>query len=233
MWLEDVLSEQYKLVKTIKKNDRKEILLLENKSNHIRIVCRKYFEKISSDVYKILTKISSPNLLEIYDIQEQDNKTIILEEYVDGISISELLSSDNFTPYGMKRIIKQVCDGVGTLHKESIIHRDLKPENIMIDSNGFVKVIDYDAAKLYKCGNGEDTIMLGTAGYAAPEQYGIVQSDARADIYALGVLINVMLTGEHPSKKMCSSKYKRVVEKCTKINPSDRYQSVYELKKHL
>ena len=233
MWLENVLSEQYKIVKVLKKNDKKEILLLENKDNHIRVVCRKYFEKIQSDVYKILTKISSPNLLEVYDVQEEENKTIILEEYVDGISVAELLVDEKYTPYGMKRVIEQVCDGVGTLHKNSIIHRDLKPENILIDSKGYVKVIDYDASKIYRKEKGEDTILLGTAGYAAPEQYGIVQSDTRTDIYALGVLINVMLTGEHPSKKMCTSKYKRVVEKCTKINPSDRYQSVYELKKHL
>lgn len=233
MWLENVLAKQYRIVKVIKKNNKKEILLLENKDNHIRVVCRKYFEKINSDVYRILTKIIVPNLLEVYDVQEEENQTIILEEYVDGISVAELLADEKYTPYGMRRVIEQVCSGVEVLHRNQIILRDLKPENILIDSKGHVKVIDYDAAKIYKKENDADTVLLGTAGYAAPEQYGIVQSDMRTDIYALGVLINVMLTGEHPSRKMCKAKYKRVVEKCTKINPNDRYQSVQELKKHL
>mgnify|MGYP000014088376 CR=1 FL=1 len=233
MWLENVLLEQYRIIKVIKKNEKKEIMLLENIDNHIRVICRKYFDKIQCDVYNILTKIKSPNLVEVYDTQEDNDSTIILEEYVDGISIAELIVSDKYTPYGMKRVIEQVCCGVGVLHRNAIIHRDLKPENILIDSKGNVKVIDYDAAKIYMKDKDADTVLLGTAGYAAPEQYGIVQSDMRADIYALGVLINVLLTGEHPSKKMCTGKYKRVVEKCTKINPDDRYQSIWELKKHL
>lgn len=233
MWLENVLAQQYRIVKVIKKNDKKEILLLENKDNNIRVVCRKYFQGVQSDVYRILTKIIVPNLLEVYDVQEEESQTIILEEYVDGISIAELLANEKFTPYGMKRVLEKICSGVETLHRNAIIHRDLKPENILIGSKGQVKVIDYDAAKIYKREKDGDTLLLGTAGYAAPEQYGIVQSDMRTDIYALGVLINVMLTGEHPSKNMCRGRYKKIVEKCTKINPNDRYQSVHELKKHL
>ena len=74
-----------------------------------------------------------------------------------------------------------------------------------------------------------DTQILGTTGFAAPEQYGMSQSDSRADIYSVGVLINVMLTGEHPSKKLAPGHLGRVVEHCTRVNPAKRYKTVLRL----
>jgi serine/threonine protein kinase len=114
------------------------------------------------------------------------------------------------------------------------VHLDIKPENVMIDNNGTVKLIDYSAAKLYKSHRTQDTQLLGTAGYAAPEQFGITQSDGRVDIYALGILMNVMLTGEHPSKAFYKKgRLKKIIEKCTRIDPNRRYQKIKDLKKAL
>ena len=80
-----------------------------------------------------------------------------------------------------------------------------------------------------KLENSADTQILGTTGFAAPEQYGLSQSDIRTDIYALGVLINVMLTGEHPSKKLAEGKMGRIVDRCTHVNPQRRYKNVLRL----
>ena len=74
-----------------------------------------------------------------------------------------------------------------------------------------------------------DTQILGTAGFAAPEQYGLSQTDRRADIYALGILINVMLTGQHPSQRQAEGRLGRVVERCTRVNPARRYPNVLRL----
>ena len=74
-----------------------------------------------------------------------------------------------------------------------------------------------------------DTVVMGTVGYASPEQLGISQSDARTDIYAAGVLLNVMLTGKHPSETLASGKAGKIVRKCTAVNPSDRYQTAKKL----
>ena len=71
--------------------------------------------------------------------------------------------------------------------------------------------------------------MLGTTGFAAPEQYGLSQSDARTDIYSLGVLMNVMLTGEHPSKHLPEGRMGRIIEHCTRVNPAKRYKNVLHL----
>ena len=75
----------------------------------------------------------------------------------------------------------------------------------------------------------EDTQILGTTGFAAPEQYGLSQSDGRADIYALGVLLNIMLTGEHPSRKLAGGRMGRIVQRCTMVNPAKRYKNILHL----
>ena len=90
-------------------------------------------------------------------------------------------------------------------------------------------LIDFDASRIFKSNTNQDTQILGTTGYAAPEQYGIAQTDERADIYSLGVLLNIMLTGKHPSKELASGRLGRIVQKCTMVNPEKRYKSVLYL----
>ena len=91
-----------------------------------------------------------------------------------------------------------MCKALWVLHSLGAVHRDVKPENIILRGSEAV-LIDFDAARLYKPEESGDTQVLGTTGFAAPEQYGLSQTDRRADIYAVGILMNVMLTGEHPS----------------------------------
>ena len=105
------------------------------------------------------------------------------------------------------------------------VHRDVKPENVILRGDEAV-LIDFDAARLHKPEHETDTQILGTTGFAAPEQYGLSQSDTRTDIYSLGILINVMLTGEHPSKKLAEGHMGRVVERCTRVTPRKRYKNV-------
>lgn len=100
----------------------------------------------------------------------------------------------------------------------------MKPESVILRGSDAV-LIDFDATRLHKAESSADTQILGTTGFAAPEQYGLDQSDLRADIYSLGILINVMLTGEHPSKKQAGGRLDWVVERCTYVNPDKRYQT--------
>ena len=115
-----------------------------------------------------------------------------------------------------------------------IVHRDIKPDNIIICDDNNVKIIDFDISKIYKSNQRSDTQTLGTVGFAAPEQFGMQQSDARTDLYSLAVLLNVLLTGEHPSVKMCENKkLLKIIKKSLSINPSDRYSSAEEMFKAL
>lgn len=106
-----------------------------------------------------------------------------------------------------------------------IVHRDVKAENVILRGDQTV-LIDFDASRVFKDEISRDTQVLGTTGYAAPEQYGIAQTDQRADIYALGVLLNILLTGRHPSKELAGGRLGRVVQKCTMVNPKKRFKNV-------
>ena len=107
-----------------------------------------------------------------------------------------------------------------------------KPENVIIRGDEAV-LIDFDASRIVKEDQRADTVVLGTTGYAAPEQYGISQTDGRADIYSLGVLLNIMLTGKHPSMELAPGKLGRIVQRCTQINPKKRYKNVLYLMEDL
>lgn len=131
------------------------------------------------------------------------------------------------------RINTSITSILKPLHscKTPIIHRDIKPENILLDSNKEVWLIDWGAAKKEKTQKNRDTILMGTEGYATPEQYGFSQSESTTDIYALGVLLNELITGCLLSDKKCKGRLGLIVEKCTELEKNKRYKNVDELKK--
>ena len=142
--------------------------------------------------------------------------------------MGQMLGGALFSPEEARRILQQVCRALWTLHSIGAVHRDVKPENIILHESEAV-LIDFDAARLHKTESDSDTQVLGTTGFAAPEQYGLSQSDARSDIYSLGILLNVMLTGRHPSKKLAKGRFGRIITRCTQVNPARRYQDVLQL----
>lgn len=136
-----------------------------------------------------------------------------------GDTLSEILEGGLLTIAESKQIARQLCSALWVFHSMGMVHRDVKPDNVIIRGKEAV-LIDFDASRIYKSTIQEDTQILGTTGFAAPEQYGLSQSDGRADIYALGVLLNIMLTGEHPSRKLAGGRMGRIVQRCTMVNPS-------------
>jgi len=230
-WFNATLDEQYELIKTLKSNDDTQIHVLRHRTLGRDMVKRVY--KGTGEVYKLLRSLAHPNIVNVYEVFTGSDYTVVLEEYINGQTVAEVLETGLYHTRGAINIVHALCDALEILHTKGIIHRDIKPENIMIDEAGMVKLIDFDAAKLYKSYKSDDTRIMGTAGYAAPEQFGLAQSDERTDIFALGVLMNVMLTGSHPSKKLYSGKLKSIIEKCIQTNPGKRYQSVTQLQESL
>lgn len=229
--LEEILKEQYSVVKVYKETEKKSIILLRHNELKKDIICRKFTGDCSA--YKILRDISFANIAAVFDVSEVENEVTVLEEFVNGVTVADILLNGLYDERGVKHIVKSLCDALTVIHSYGIVHRDIKPENVMITDNGTIKLIDFDAARLFKNGQSKDTKIMGTAGYAAPEQLGLAQSDERTDIFALGVLMNVMLTGEHPSKKLYKGKMTKIIEKCIQLDPQKRYTTAAELKKSL
>ena len=227
-WLETILKEQYQFVTCLRKT---EIVILEHKTLHKRIIKRTFIG--NPEVYRKLLTLKHKNMPEILDVVEFEDKIIVLEEYINGVTLLDLINENLYKENQVKKLVGELCDILSFLHSFNIIHRDIKPENIMIENGTqILKLIDFDSARIYKKYYPRDTEYLGTVGYAAPEQYGGV-SDRRTDIKQVGELMKVMLTGETSDKIPYSGKLADVIAKCIHISPDKRFQTAEELKRSL
>lgn len=193
-----------------------------------------------------LKKLKHPNLPSIVDVIEDEDSFIIVMDYIEGRSLDKIIEENGAQPEAyVVEWAKQLCDVFGYLHSRTpaIIYRDMKPANVMLKPDGNIMVIDFGTAKNYEIDLGETT-GIGTIGYAAPEQYigsGLGRTDARTDIYCLGITMYHLLTNIDPCKNLISDKSIRavnpalshgldaIIQKCTQYQPSDRYQSCAEL----
>lgn len=224
------LQQNYTQVRLLKQSERSQVTLLRHNQTGTRYICRTF--QGSADVYHRLLHIDCPHLPQILEVAEKDGNVMVLEEYVQGDTLAFLLEAGPLSPSRARHILRQLCAALWVLHCLGAVHRDVKPENVILLGDQAV-LIDFDASRLFKPYNTEDTQVLGTIGYAAPEQYGLSQTDSRADIYALGILLNILLTGQHPSQKLASGRLGRIVQRCTMTNPRKRYQNVRALMESL
>lgn len=197
----------------------------------------------------ILKRLHHPNLPDIVDIIENEETFLLVMDYIEGRQLESIVQE--YGPQNEETVVnwgKQLCDVLSYLHSQNppIIYRDMKPANVMLQKDGKVVLIDFGTAREFKESQAEDTLCLGTCGYAAPEQYkGQGQSDIRTDIYCLGVTLYYLLTGHNPICKPyeiypirywntnLSSGLEMIILKCTRKNPSKRYQSCEELQQEL
>lgn len=230
-WLEQVLKEEYRVVSILKASEKGKVIRLRHKKTG-RDLLEKEFRG-DGEAYRLLAQFQISGIPEVYEAVSHDGQWLVLEEWLEGITVAEILKQGLYKESGVRTILSALCTSLSALHSIRIIHRDIKPENVMVTNEGNVRLIDFDAARVYKPDHTKDTVVLGTLGYAAPEQFGFHQSDQRTDIYALGVLMNVMLTGEHPSVKSYRGRLGKVIETCIQTNPEKRFQSVEELKRKI
>lgn len=216
----------YRLVSVLSSKNGGKVLRLRSKSLSRDLVLRSYPQPVNA--YRQLLNLHTDGLPEIYDVLEMDDGQIVLEEFVSGLTVAQVMETGEYTTVGAKKVMKALCSALTVLHNQGIVHRDIKPENVIVTPKGRVVLLDLNASRQVSAAS-KDTVIMGTVGYASPEQLGITQSDTRTDIYAAGVLFNVMLTGVHPTQKLARGRYGRVIKKCTAINPDDRYQSAENL----
>lgn len=193
----------------------------------------------------IMKRLQHPMLPRIVDIFEDRDCIYIVEDFVEGITLDGLLKQQKKVdePQGLQWL-RDLCGVLTYLHGQRphpIIYRDMKPSNIMLQPDGSLKLIDFGIAREYKQESNADTTYIGTKGYAAPEQFGKAQTDARTDIYSLGVTMYHLLTGKSPYEPPyqfvpvrqlvpeLSHGIEYILNKCVQSEPADRYQTVDEL----
>lgn len=221
------LKTEYQVIGILSNKNGATVMRLRNIRLGRDMILRRYADPVPA--YDALKTLRHKNLPEIYDSLHFDDGQLVMEEFIDGVSVAQVLECDTYTYRGARQVLRGICAAMQTLHSMGIIHRDIKPENVLIASDGTAKLIDLNASRELAPDSSRDTVILGTIGYAPPEQMGISQSDQRTDIYALGVLLNVMLTGEHPSRCLAKGRAGRIVQKCTLIDPNSRFPSVEKL----
>ena len=249
-----VIDGKYEILKLIGKGGMSKVYLAIDKRLNKQWAVKEIRKKDENNEVQVqgliaeanlMKKLDHPSLPRIVDIIQTKETIYIIMDYIKGKTLNTILKE-----YGVQSqelIIdwaKQLCGVLHYLHTRTpaIIYRDMKPGNVMLSPDGNIKLIDFGIAREYKEEQLQDTVSLGTKGYAAPEQFnGKGQTDARTDIYCLGVTLYHLLTGKNPCEppyeiypirywnSSLSAGLEKIITKCTQLNPKDRYQSCAEL----
>ena len=225
MKLPKYLRENFRLLKLIHRSDKTKIWIVDEISSS-----RKFLLKVINRtglLYPQISGIKNAALPEIYHVEENGSETFVVEEFLQGMDLQTYLEfRGSLDEQTAARLAIEICDGLAELHHWHIIHRDIKPSNLFLTDAGEFKLIDFDAARLEKPGRFADTRMIGTPGFAAPEQYGFHQTDERTDIYSLGLTLKLLLGYENYRGFLSP-----VLAKCIEFDPNKRFDSAQSLKR--
>lgn len=194
------------------------VYLVYDTENH-RMAVEKHLQG-KALIYEQLKELSHPYLPKLYGVSYTEEETVVWEEYIEGTSLGRISATE-------KQVTKwlfELCAVLRFLHRHHILHRDIKPSNLLLGGDGHIRLIDFDAAREEKAEAESDTRLLGTRGYAPPEQYGFAQTDERTDIYALGVTVRELL-----GKKAKKLRWRHILKKCTALEPKKRYHHIWQM----
>lgn len=254
MHQQQLFDGKYKILKTLGTGGTSSVFLAEN----VRLGTLWAIKEIQKQKNQAIHFLTEPHVLKnlrhpamprIFDIIENEEFLYLIQDYIEGMTLETIIIRDG--PIPEQKLIDwaiDICDVYIYLHGQSpnpIIYRDMKPGNLIIDESGSIKLIDFGIAREFKTDSPNDTVCLGTRGYAAPEQYGTSQTDPRSDIYSLGVTLYHALTGNGPNdppydlmpltewEGVWSRAFGRVIDTAMKNDPGQRFQSASEMRKAL
>lgn len=246
------LDERYEILKLIDTGGTSQVYLAMDRRVNKEWAIKKVRKKsaaintVMAEV-NVLKQLEHPALPKIIDIEEDADFFYVVMDYIRGENLRTIVrvagpqDQDTVVAWGI-----ELCNVISYLHSRNIVYRDMKPSNVMLTPEGKLILIDFGIAREYDPNVANDTVSLGTEGYAAPEQYeGHGQTDARTDIYGIGVTLFNLLTGINPlthkgntfsvrlARPNLSSGLDKIILKCTNKDRSQRYQTVEELKQAL
>lgn len=217
---------QYKDIDIV--DGKNNIILVEDTLNHNKYV-KKLLDVYDISVYEYLKDNPIFGMPKIHSIYKSRNCLIVIEDYIEGKTVAQILESSIISDeYGIA-IARQVCFILQKLHNQPtpIIHRDIKPSNIIVTPEDLVYLLDINVAKWHNPDSSKDTVYMGTENFAVPEQvgYGFTSSNPKSDIYSVGVLLNVMVTGKLPKELKAEGKLGPIIEGCMRLEADNRYST--------
>ena len=240
--LPERIEQEYEVLSCLKHAEQKQVYILRQKQTGKKAVLKcgfgMYLEILREEA-KRLIQMDGTGFPELMVWEESERACFLVREYVEGDTLQELMEKElPLTGQEAVGAAIQVCGLLNRLHQQNppVIYRDVKPQNVVRTLQGTYVLIDLDTARAYKDGVGEDTVFMGTRGLASPEQFGYQQTDARTDVYGMGMLLCYLLTGGYVKEKHFDAlprELKKVITKCTEFSPKDRYSSVKEVERAL
>ena len=210
---------EYHVKAVLKSSEKGDVQLVEGDEG--RLYVRRYRE-ISPELFRRIQSVSCPFVERLTERSADENGAFFVSEYIEGTSVCECSLSEREA----LRALLELCAAMKALHRVGVIHRDIKPSNIILGADGHIRLIDFDSARTEIACQSRDTEILGTEGFAPPEQYGFMQTDSRSDIYAFGVTMGEIL-GESADKP----KFRRIINRCTRFDPERRFSDIGAVKR--
>jgi len=231
------LTGSYELLECFSEKENIRTLLASNRESGDLCVVKCYlrdcplYERNEPNALREICAAPMPRFLAEY---RNEQMRCVLREYVPGETLSQSDKDRTFTEEEVIRIGVQLCDQLMELHsmEPPVIHRDIKPQNVVIRPDGTAVLIDFGIARV-RTEKETDTVAFGTQGFAPPEQYGFSQTDARSDIYSLGVLMYWLLHREIKVSRGSRSALEKVIARCALFDPDDRFHDVGQVKRAL
>ena len=211
--------------------DKPHITIVRHKeTGELRV--KKVLKKYDVKLYERLMQLSPEGIPEIYEYVDAGDELLLIEEFVNGRTLDAILRErETMDREEVCFVFIQTAGILQKLHALTppIVHRDIKLSNLMLTRAGSLYLIDFNAAREYDASANEDTRMMGTQDFAAPEQYGFGQSDIRTDQYGLGITLNVLLTGELPRHHLTEDiVFRPLISRMTQMDPEKRFADLGE-----
>ncbi len=237
------ITDAYSVVDCLKKEEdgSKETYILKRRSDGVPAVLRVTEGATAEDALaeaKMLQRLDHPGIPRVYAAFENNGRHYMIREYIEGKSLDKIIQTKGpLSEEDIFAVTLQLTGILKYLHGRTppVIHRDIKPQNIVLATDGSIHLIDFGIARVHKAGRSQDTAIVLTMDYAPPEQYGFDQSSPLTDIYALGVVMLYMATGQATKPALGSevvgNRLRNLIRRCIAFDPRDRIQNVEEIER--